>query len=501
MGSNSTRWGSSAFGWGIFLLPLLAFSQPPTFTNSIGIEFVLIQPGRMTVGRFQPPIPVAPPASAAMGRGVGWSQQEYALATELIKQDARPGFPVTISRPFYIGKFEVTQGQWKQVMGSNPSAFQGGAVQDNADQHPVEQVTWQAAQQFLAKLNARDKRHHYRLPTEFEWEYAARAGATDDIPWKTIWASAQMGGKTTNSVGQKTPNAWGLYDTLGNVWEWVQDVFNEKLFADPPTIQTSASRPGKQHVLKGASFVGDVKNATYLTHAAGPGNGWDVGFRVVIDAGNPTPTRQIPAGFTPLFNGKDLTGWHTSRTSHQGTTGNFYVENGAILLKQQPYGQGGVLLTNKKYHNFELYLEAQIDSSCNGGIFIRSTESGMAYQIELATPGGLGDLLGERMNVSTPAHATTIGQVWKTGDQAWNAFRIRMEGDVPRIRLWVNDQLMWDVTQPTNDFVAGATSGMIGLQAHWSAVYSAAAAAFDMTGSWKPGASHRFRNIAIKELQ
>lgn len=207
---------------------------------------------------------------------------------------------------------------------------------------------------------------------------------------------------------------------------------------------------------------------------------------------------KIPAGFTPIFNGKNLNGWHTSRTSHQGTTGNFYVEKGIITLKQRPYGQGGILLTDKKYGNFELYLEAKVDSFCNGGIFIRSTESGMAYQIELATPGGLGDLLGERMNVSKGAQATTIAKVWKA--DSWNSFRIRMEGDVPRIRLWVNGELMWDVTEPKNDFIAGATTGMIGLQAHWSAVYSEAAEAFNMAGSWKPGAAHRFRNIAIKEL-
>ncbi|WP_461100636.1 3-keto-disaccharide hydrolase [Spirosoma koreense] len=215
---------------------------------------------------------------------------------------------------------------------------------------------------------------------------------------------------------------------------------------------------------------------------------------------NPAPaqTRRIPVGFTPLFNGKNLTGWHTSRTSHQGTTGNFYVEDGVITLKQHPYGQGGVLLTNKQYGNFELYLEAKIDSFCNGGIFIRSTESGAAYQIELATPGGLGDLLGERMNVSKGAHAERIAGVWKAGD--WNSFRIRMEGDIPRITLWVNGEQMWEVTEPANDFIAGATTGMIGLQAHWSAVYSEDAKAFNMAGSWKPGAAHRFRNIAIKEL-
>src|SRR5690606_24692554 len=106
---------------------------------------------------------------------------------------------------------------------------------------------------------------------------------------------------------------------------------------------------------------------------------------------------QVPEDFKPIFNGKDLKGWHISRTSHQGTTGNFYVEDGAIALKQNPYGQGGVLLTDKKYKDFELYVEVKADSFCNGGIFLRSTESGQAYQVELANPGGTGALLGEAM--------------------------------------------------------------------------------------------------------
>jgi formylglycine-generating enzyme len=257
---------------------LLSISQlcaqtPATFTNALGMKFILIQPGQMTVGRFQPTHPTAEEALK-----IGWSAEEYAEMERQVKRDASPGFPVQIARPYYIGQFEVTQAQWKQVMGRNPSVFQGDKVTDNADEHPIENISWTDAQAFLKKLNALDKGRTYRLPTEFEWEYAARAGATDDIAWADIRAVAQMGLRTTARVGQKKPNAWGLYDTLGNVWEWVQDVYNEKLFADPVP-----PRSGSQHVLKGASFVGDVKNATYLTHAAGPGNGWDVGFRVVLE--------------------------------------------------------------------------------------------------------------------------------------------------------------------------------------------------------------------------
>jgi formylglycine-generating enzyme required for sulfatase activity len=259
----------------------LLYAQDATFTNSIGMEFKLIQPGSFVIGKFQPPYPKPPDDTAKAGAipdGSDYNAEEYKLAEKLAKQDARPGFTVTIKQPFYIGKFEVTQAQWKKAMSSNPSVFQGSKVEDNADDHPVENVTWEDAQQFLNALNKMEKGRAYRLPTEFEWEYAARAGATADIPWGQIRKSAQMGMRTTAIVGGKEPNAWGLYDMLGNVWEWVQDIYNDKLFADkvPPAKRAV-------HVLKGASFIGDVKNATYKTHAAGPGNGWDVGFRVVME--------------------------------------------------------------------------------------------------------------------------------------------------------------------------------------------------------------------------
>lgn len=257
------------------------FAQEATHTNRIGMELVLIQPGQMVVGKFEPTYP-KPGAGGPRSEPPSWTPADFQLAEQLAKRDATPGFEVTIKRPFYIGKFEVTQAQWKAVMGSNPAVFQGSAVAGDADRHPVENVTWAEAQAFLRKLNQLEKGRVYRLPTEFEWEYAARAGATGDIAWADIRQAAKLGTTTTQPVGQSKPNAWGLYDTLGNVWEWVQDVYNEKLFADPVP-----PRSGKQHVLKGASFVGDVKNATYLTHAAGPGNGWDVGFRVVLEVNEP----------------------------------------------------------------------------------------------------------------------------------------------------------------------------------------------------------------------
>lgn len=263
----------------------LKAQERKSYVNSIGIEFVEIQPGTMVVGKFEPTTTkfgfleqYMTKESGDMGIPI-LPNKDYQLSEELSKKDALPGFTVTLSKSYYIGKFEVTQGQWKKVMGSNPSFFQGDKVTGDSDQYPVESVSWKEANAFIKKLNQLEKgKAIYRLPKEFEWEYAARAGATDDISWNEINATAQIAKLTTQPVGVKKPNAWGLYDMLGNVWEWVEDIYNEKIFADPVPVKR-----GKEHVLKGAPFYSDVKNATYMTHAGGPGSKYDVGFRVVME--------------------------------------------------------------------------------------------------------------------------------------------------------------------------------------------------------------------------
>ncbi|MDQ4141393.1 MAG: formylglycine-generating enzyme family protein [Bacteroidota bacterium] len=258
------------------MLPINLLAQPASFTNKYGMEFVLIKPGNMVVGKFQPG--VGEPPKEKLNRPT-LPPTAYTKAAEMAQKSAMPGFTVNLNHPYYISKFVVTQEQWQKILGSNPAFFKKDKVKDNADKHPIENITWQNAQAFVKKLNALDKQHTYRLPTEFEWEYAARAGAKEDIPWSKINEVAVLGGTTTSPIGQKKPNAWGIYDMLGNVWEWVQDYYNEKIFADPVPPKS-----GKEHVLKGASFTGDVKNATYMTHAAGPGNGFDVGVRLVMEA-------------------------------------------------------------------------------------------------------------------------------------------------------------------------------------------------------------------------
>jgi Domain of Unknown Function (DUF1080) len=207
---------------------------------------------------------------------------------------------------------------------------------------------------------------------------------------------------------------------------------------------------------------------------------------------------QIPKGFKPLFNGKNLNGWHISHTTHQGTTPNFYVEDSAIVASQQPFGQGGILLTNQSFRDFELYIEIKIDSFANGGIFLRSNEGGAAYQIELILPGNTGDLLGERIPVSVPGVATKLSEVWKAGD--WNSFRIHMTGEIPKVTLSINGVEMYSVQQTKNDFIGGATEGMIAFQCHWTAVYAPQASGGMPLSSWIPNAKHRYRNIGIRRL-
>ncbi len=251
---------------------------PIAITNDLGMEFVQIEPGSMLVGRIEIECP-QPPDTRDVEERVRWSEEDFERCEELAARDSRPGFWVTIEKPYYIGKFTVTQSQWKQVMGENPSFFQGDKVEGVSDNHPVDSVTWEDTQRFIETLNEMDPNATYRLPTEFEWEYAARAGANEVHSWREIreyaWIQDTDKG-TTHPVGLKKPNVWGLHDMLGNVWEWVEDYYNEKIFADP--IPPAS---GNVHVLKGGSFISDVTHATPFFHGGGPGNGYDVGFRLV----------------------------------------------------------------------------------------------------------------------------------------------------------------------------------------------------------------------------
>ena len=266
----------------VALLPTPAAAQdlPPVMVNPIGMEFVRIEPGTMVVGRFQPVCPEPDEALDADPR-TRWEPADYEECARLVREQSTPGFDVIIERPFMMGRHEVTQGQWLAVMGFNPSYFQGDRVEGDAAQHPVERVSWEEAVEFTTRLTALHQGFTYRLPTEFEWEYAARAGEAGEPSWESIremaWIALADHG-TTRPVGGKRANAWGMHDMMGNVWEWVADLHNGRTLPDP-----QPPRRGLHRVLRGGSFLSDVKNATWFGRGAGPGNGWDVGFRVVAE--------------------------------------------------------------------------------------------------------------------------------------------------------------------------------------------------------------------------
>ena len=170
--------------------------------------------------------------------------------------DEKPVTRVRISRGFYLGKYEVTQGQWEAVMGTNPSHFSncGGNC-------PVEGVSWHDVQGFIGMLNAKDGKPRYRLPTEAEWEYAARAGTRGDRYGNVdaiAWYDGNSGART-HPVGRKAPNAFGLYDMLGNVWEWVEDWYGDYpggAMTDP----TGPSTGGSYRVYRGGCWYDDARD-------------------------------------------------------------------------------------------------------------------------------------------------------------------------------------------------------------------------------------------------
>lgn len=167
----------------------------------------------------------------------------------------KPAHPVTVS-DFYIGKYEVTQAQWKFIMDNNPSHFAG------CDNCPVERVSWEDVQEFIKRLNELTGKN-YRLPTEAEWEYAAKGGdqsrgyryaGRNNINFVS-WYSGNSGNKT-NPVGQKEPNELGLYDMSGNVWEWVNDWFSN--YTDMPQTNPKGPEKGDFKVVRGGSWFGYI---------------------------------------------------------------------------------------------------------------------------------------------------------------------------------------------------------------------------------------------------
>jgi len=235
------------------------------FTNSIGMKFVYIPPGTFMMGS-------AISASDAAKRYGGvevWYKNEY------------PQHKVAISKPFYMQATEVTQAQWREIMGNSPST-------DKGDDSPVEEVSWNDVKDFIRRLNQKEGTNKYHLPTEAQWEYGCRAGSTTRVFFGNSATSlGQYAWYSENSrsrihpVGGKKPNPWGLYDMYGNVWEWCQDWYGDY----PPGHVTDpkGAFSGKYRVLRGGSWLNLASNCRSANRNMNTpyNHNHNVGFRLV----------------------------------------------------------------------------------------------------------------------------------------------------------------------------------------------------------------------------
>ncbi len=231
--------------------------------NTTQIEMMLIAPGSIPMG-------------------CSWPTEEFMTCSSW----TLPVHQVTLTNAYYMGRYEVTQAQWLATMGSNPSSFQGASF-PNATTRPVETVSWNSVQSFLANTTL-------RLPTEAEWEFACRAGVTTpfyatpafpngfaiDSQCVTIAWYETNAKNQTHVVGGLLPNGFGLYDTLGNVWEWVNDWW--ALYSSAPKTNPSGPTSGTERVMRGGSWSYFTAYVNCESRTDGPATGaYDtVGFRV-----------------------------------------------------------------------------------------------------------------------------------------------------------------------------------------------------------------------------
>lgn len=225
-----------------------------------------------------------------LGNGIKLEMVEIQAGVFLMgDENEKPQHKVRITKPFYMGKYLVTQEQWEAVRHSNPSCFKG-------PKNPVEQVTWEECQVFLDKLNAKTGEHRskFTLPTEAQWEYACRAGSTtrycfgnDESGFGDYAWYKDNSREMTHPVGEKKPNVWGLYDMHGNVWEWCQDLYDDGYYVDSPTDDPAGPTAGSRRVMRGGAWSVEAREC----RSAGrnyflPGFGCaSLGFRVVVVPG------------------------------------------------------------------------------------------------------------------------------------------------------------------------------------------------------------------------
>ncbi len=218
----------------------------------------------------------------------------FQMGSNTGRKDESPVHEVEISRGFWLGKYEITQGQWKAVMDKEP--WSGRARVEANSSHPAVIISWDEVHEFIGRLNAEAGEELYRLPTEAEWEYACRAGTQtrwsfgDDESLLTDYAwyhGNNYPNEGAKAVGGREPNPWGLYDMHGNVWEWIQDWYDEDYYNSSPQVDPPGPTSGLGRVIRGGHFghFNGVRSAYRHFHSP-DSRSYTIGARLLRIPGN-----------------------------------------------------------------------------------------------------------------------------------------------------------------------------------------------------------------------
>jgi formylglycine-generating enzyme required for sulfatase activity/tRNA A-37 threonylcarbamoyl transferase component Bud32 len=478
--------------------------------NSIGMRLRRIEPGEFLMGA---------PAGEA---GADASEKQHR---------------VRITKPFYIGVFEVTQAEYRRIIGNDLSQFKAGRSNvppgTDTSRFPVETCSYDDANGFCAQLSALAAESAagrvYRLPTEAEWEYACRAGTTTPFSFgatisselhanfngEFVYNGSSAGpnlGRTTN-VGSYAPNAWGLYDMHGNVWEWCADNHSATYYDSSPVDDPPGPSSSPNRVFRGGAFDSPPARLRSAHRGCnGPPARWNHnGFRVAmtltpeaeaalsaarVEAAaaaeeESTAPLENESGFVSIFNGQNLQGW----TVDSGKQSSWQVRDGQLIMAAPRFDKDrfGYLLSLKDYRDFILRFQFQATDGGDSGVALRAVANGAQPSLQLQVHVGddhatsmKGFPTGGLFYVTDPPNAFQQPDrtaALKPAGQ-WNDMEIYLRGNVLRVtvngRQVYSTSLLVFANRPNAFPALKRAKGRIGFQAHTALV--------------------KYRNIRIKEL-
>ncbi len=364
---------------------------------------------------------------------------------ENVESDEKPQHLVRITRPFYLGVYEVTQAQYQSVMANNPSCFSAEGrwkvrvAGQSTDRYPVENISWLDAIDFCNRLSEKEGKRPfyeidgpeirvpdwngpgYRLPTEAEWEYACRANTSSRTRFSFGDNSQDIGGYAwfrgnsegrTHPVGHRAPNGFGLYDMHGNVAEWCWDWGGDGYYKHSTTSNPTGPDGGPGRVTRSGAWYQDPHDLTSAQRGWVPAvDRTDfLGFRLARSAKTaPARVSEAVDGFVSLFNGRDLTGW----TNGPWPASAWHVEGGVLIGSGRKFS--ALYSDRDDYRSFHLRAEVRVNENCNSGIYFRiPLGAGWDNQYETQIGGPHGALAVRRKFVTPRPKSSIPADQWFT---------------------------------------------------------------------------------------